>query len=151
MVWTTLAHHIDVERLAECTGARARTERRGVDDGTTALEYEASLLANLENLLERFKSGRYRAPPVRRVYIPKEGATDKTRPIGIPTLEDKILQRAVLMILEPMYEQSFLECSHGFRHGRGAHRALEALWKGLMEIGGGWVIDLDIQKLGRQR
>jgi len=144
MVWTTLAHHIDVEWLAE---AYRRTRKDGAPgvDGMTALEYEASLLANLENLLERFKSGRYRAPPVRRVYIPKEGATDKTRPIGIPTLEDKILQRAVLMILEPMYEQSFLECSHGFRPGRGAHRALEALWKGLMEIGGGWVIDLDIQ------
>ena len=63
----------------------------------------------------------------------------------VPTLEDKILQRAVLMALEPVYEQDFLDCSYGFRPGRSAHQALEALWRGLMHIGGGWVIDLDIQ------
>ena len=67
--------------------------------------------------------------------------TSKTRPIGIPTLEDKILQRAVLMVLEPVYEQDFLECSYGFRPGPGAHHALQALWQGPMEFGGGWVID----------
>jgi retron-type reverse transcriptase len=144
MVWTTLAHHIDVEWLGE---AYRRTRKDGAVgvDGVTAQEYEAALLANLEDLLERFRTGRYRAPPVRRVHIGKDGAPGKTRPIGIPTLEDKILQRAVLMVLEPMYEQDFLDCSHGFRPGRGAHRALEPLWKGLMDIGGGWVIDLDIQ------
>ncbi|MEA1052290.1 reverse transcriptase domain-containing protein [Lamprobacter modestohalophilus] len=98
----------------------------------------------LSDLLERFKSGRYRAPPVRRVHIPKDG-TKKTCPIGITTLEDKVLQRAVLMVLEPVYEQDFLDCSYGFRPGRNAHQALDALWKGLMDIGGGWVIDLDIQ------
>jgi group II intron reverse transcriptase/maturase len=79
------------------------------------------------------------------VHIPKEGAPKKTRPIGIPTLEDKVLQRAVLMVLEPVYEQDFLPCSYGFRPGRSAHQALDALWQGLMEIEGGWVIDLDIQ------
>jgi group II intron reverse transcriptase/maturase len=103
------------------------------------------LEANLTSLLERFKSGRYRAPAVRRVHIPKPGKAKKTRPIGIPTLEDKVLQRAVLMVLEPVYEQDFLDCSYGFRPGRSAHQALDALWRGLMGMGGGWIIDLDIQ------
>ena len=112
--------------------------------GVTAVQYEAELEANLSSLLERFKSGRYRAPAVRRVHIPKPG-TKKTRPIGIPTLEDKVLQRAVLMVLEPVYEQDFLDCSYGFRPGRSAHQALEVLWGGLMRMGGGWIIDLDIE------
>jgi group II intron reverse transcriptase/maturase len=139
-----LAHHIDVVWLHE---AYRRTRKDGAVgvDGVTAAQYEADLDANLASLLERFKTGRYRAPALRRVHIPKEGAGDKTRPIGIPTLEDKVLQRAVLMVLGPVYEQDFLDCSHGFRAGRSAHQALEALWKQLMDIGGGWVIDLDIQ------
>lgn len=139
----TLAHHIDLMWLEE---AYRRTRKDGAVgvDGITAEAYEVHRHANLSDLLERFKSGRYRAPPVRRVHIPKNG-TKKTRPIGIPTLEDKILQRAVLMVLEPVYEQDFLDGSYGFRPGRSAHQALEALWKGLMAIGGGWVIDLDIQ------
>ena len=82
---------------------------------------------------------------MRRVHIPKPGKAKKTRPIGIPTLEDKVLQRAVLMVLEPVYEQDFLDCSYGFRPGRSAHQALDALWRGLMKMGGGWIIDLDIQ------
>ena len=87
---------------------------------------------------------------MRRVHLEKPG-TSKTRPIGIPTLEDKILQRAVLMVLEPVYEQDFLECSYGFRPGRGAHQALQSLWEGLMEFGGGWVIDLGHRRLLRKR
>ncbi len=144
MVWTTLAHHMDLEWLHE---AYRRTRKDGAVgvDGVTAREYEAGLEANLRGLLEQFKTGTYRAPAVRRVHIPKDGASAKTRPIGIPTLEDKILQRAVLMVLEPIYEQDFMDCSYGFRPGRGAHQALEALWRELMGIGGGWIIDLDIQ------
>jgi len=68
------------------------------------------------------------------------------RPIGVPTFEDKVLQRAVVMVLEPLYEQEFLDCSYGFRPGRSAHDALDALWKQTMDVGGGWVIDLDIRK-----
>lgn len=141
---TTLAHHIDVDWLREAYRRTRKGAAAGID-GVTARQYEADLEANLESLLERFKSGRYRAPAVRRVHLPKQGAGNRTRPIGIPTLEDKILQRAVTMVLEPIYEQDFLDCSYGFRPGRSAHQALEALWHGLMEIRGGWVIDLDIQ------
>jgi RNA-directed DNA polymerase len=144
LAWTTLAHHIDLPWLHEAYRRTRKDAAVGVD-GVTAQEYEAALEANLAGLLERFKTGSYRAPAVRRVHIPKEGANTKTRPIGIPTLEDKILQRAVLMVLEPVYEQDFMDCSYGFRPGRGAHQALEALWKELMDIGGGWIIDLDIQ------
>ena len=141
---TTLAHPIDAVWLRE---AYRRTRKDGAVgvDGVTAAQYEADLEANLSSLLERFKSGRYRAPAVRRVHVPKEGTPKKTRPLGIPTLEDKVLQRAVLMVLEPVYEQDFLDCSYGFRPGRSAHQALDALWRGLMQIGGGWIIDLDIQ------
>ena len=144
MALTTLAHHIDTMWLAE---AYRRTRKDGAVgvDGVTAKQYEERLTENLDDLLSRFKSGRYRAPPVRRVHIPK-GGRGETRPIGIPTLEDKVLQRAVLMVLEPIYEQDFLPCSYGFRPGRSAHQALDALWKGLMEMGGGWVIDLDIRR-----
>lgn len=139
---TTLAHHIDLEWLRE---AYRRTRRNGAVgvDGQTAREYEANLDENLRDLLERFKSGRYFAPPVRRVHIPK-GDGSKTRPIGIPTFEDKVLQRAVAMVLEAVYEQDFLDCSYGFRPGRSAHKALQALWNGLMRTGGGWVLDLDV-------
>ena len=108
-VLTTLAHHIDLMWLEE---AYRRTRKDGAVgvDGVTAHEYEEQLQVNLTDLLDRFKSGRYRAPPVQRVHIPKEG-TKETRPIGIPTLEDKGWQRAVLMVLEPIYEQDFLPCS----------------------------------------
>ena len=124
-----------------------RTRKRSAAgvDGVTAAQYETALEANLTSLLERFQSGRSRAPAVRRVHIPKAGVGKQTRPIGIPTLEDTVLQRAGVMALEPMYEQDFLDCSYGFRPGRGAHQALERLWRGLMDIGGGWVVDLDIQ------
>jgi group II intron reverse transcriptase/maturase len=143
LVLTTLAHHIDLELLRE---AYRRTRKDGAPgvDGRTAADYEANLEENLGNLLEAFKSGTYRAPPVRRVHIPK-GDGSKTRPIGIPTFEDKLLQRAVHMVLEAVYEPEFLDCSYGFRPGRSAHQALGALRQRLMEVGGGWVLEADIQ------
>ena len=144
MAFTTLAHHMDLDWLRE---AYRRTRKDGAVgvDGQTACEYEADLESNLRSLLERAKSGTYRAPPVRRVHIPK-GDGLQTRPIGIPTFEDKVLQRAVAMILEAVYEQDFLDCSYGFRPGRSAHQALEALWKQTMRMGGGWVLEIDIRK-----
>lgn len=141
LVMTTLAHHIDTDFLRE---AHRRTRKDGAVgiDGTTASEYAADLEGNLGDLLSRFKSGRYRAPAVRRVNIPK--GVGKTRPIGIPTFEDKVLQRAVTMMLEAVYEQDFMDCSYGFRPGRSAHQALEAVRNGLRLMRGGWVLEVDI-------
>jgi group II intron reverse transcriptase/maturase len=140
---TTLAHRIDWAWMYEAYRLTRKDGAAGID-GMTAAEYEENLRGNLEDLLNRFKSGRYKAPPVRRVHIPK-GDGSKTRPIGIPTLEDKVLQRAVAMVLEAVYEQDFLDCSYGFRPGRSPHQAINALWKGLMDLGGGWVLDVDVQ------
>ncbi len=127
---------------AEAYKGVRKTGAAGVDE-VTAEEYEKDLEENLRSLLERFKSGRYYAPPVKRVYIPK--GDGKMRPIGIPALEDKILQRAVVMVLQPLYEVDFLEVSYGFRPGRSVHEALEALWKAAMDMGGCWVLEVDIK------
>ena len=140
---TTLAHHIDIEFLREAYRRTRKDGAAGVD-GETAATYAKSLDENLRSLLDRLKSGTYRAPPVRRVHIPK-GDGSKTRPIGIPTFEDKVLQRTVTMVLEAIYEQEFLDCSYGFRPARSAHHALQALWHGLMKMHGGWVLEIDIE------
>jgi group II intron reverse transcriptase/maturase len=140
---TALAHHIDIELLRT---AYQRTRKDGAVgvDGETASSYAENLDERLRSLLDRFKSGTYFAPPVRRVHIPKGDGT-RTRPIGIPTFEDKVLQRAVAMVLEAVYEQEFLDCSYGFRPARSAHDALHALWEGLMKMHGGWALELDIE------
>jgi len=138
----TLAHHIDVAFLFRAYALTRKDGATGVD-GQTAEVYSENLQANLEDLLNHFKSGSYRAPPVRRTYIPKD--KDKLRPIGIPTFEDKVLQRAVAMILSAVYEEDFLPCSYGFRPGRSAHQALQVLWDKTMDMHGGWVIELDIE------
>jgi group II intron reverse transcriptase/maturase len=140
----SLAHHIDLRWLYEAYLRVRKTGATGVD-GQTAADYSAHLGDNLRSLLERAKSGTYRAPPVRRAYIPK-GTGDETRPIGIPTFEDKILQRAVVMVLEAVYEQDFRDCSYGFRPGRSAHQALATLWQQTMKTGGGWMVEVDIRK-----
>jgi group II intron reverse transcriptase/maturase len=140
---TTLAHHIDVELLRAAFQATRKGGAPGVD-GRTAAEYAEGLEGNLQSLLDRFKSGRYQAPPVRRAWISKVDGKSP-RPIGIPTFEDKVLQRAVTMVLEAVYEQDFLDCSYGFRPGRSAHQALEALWRGTMAVGGGWVLEVDVR------
>jgi RNA-directed DNA polymerase len=109
------------------------TRKDGVPgiDGLTAKDYDAKLEANLRDLLGRIKSGRYQAPPVRRAFIPKADGTQ--RPLGIPTFEDKVAQRAIAMALEAVYEQDFLACSFGFRPGRSAHQALQSLRNACME------------------
>ena len=113
MVFTSLAHYVDMHVLRAAYAATRKDGAVGLD-GQTAADYAVHLEANLQSLRDRFKSGRYVAPPVRRVHIPKgDGRT--TRPIGIPTFEDKVLQRAVVMVLESVYEQDFRDCSFGFR------------------------------------
>jgi retron-type reverse transcriptase len=144
MAFTTLAHHIDIDWLRE---AYRRTRKDGATgvDRQTAAQYVASLEDNLRSLLDRAKSGTYRAPPVRRVHIPK-GSGAETRPIGIPTFEDKVLQRAVAMVLEAVYEQDFLNCSYGFRPRRSAHDALQALQNQAFRTAGGWDLEIDVRK-----
>jgi group II intron reverse transcriptase/maturase len=141
---TTLAHHMDLEWLRE---AHRRTRKDGAVgvDGETSEAYAAHLEENLRSLLERAKSGTYRAPPVRRVHIPK-GDGEQSRPIGIPTFEDKVLQRAVHMVLEAVYEQDFLDCSYGFRPGRSAHQMLADLQHQTVRMAGGWILEVDIKK-----
>jgi group II intron reverse transcriptase/maturase len=143
--FTSLAYFIDLEWLYI---AYQRTRKDGAVgvDGQTAADYAGRLWDNLQALLERAKSGTYQAPPVRRVHIPKGTTPGETRPIGIPTLEDKILQRAVVMVLEAVYEQDFRDCSYGFRPGRSAHQALDSLWQQTMGTGGGWMVEVDIRK-----
>lgn len=140
-----LSHHMDLEWFEEAFRRTRKDGAVGVD-GQTAREYDRNLQENLQRLIDRAKSGTYRAPPVRRVYIPKGDGRREQRPIGIPTFEDKVLQRAVVMALEPVYEQDFLDCSFGFRPGRSQHQALQALRAGLMEMDGGYVIDLDVRR-----
>ena len=140
----TLAHHIDVNWLRE---AYRRTRKDGAPgvDGVSAEQYAEQLEENLRSLLDRAKSGRYRAPPVRRVHIPKGDGTE-TRPIGIPTFEDKVLQRAVAMVIGEVYEQEFHDFSFGFRPGRSAHQALQTLRTAAWRMKGGWLVEVDIKK-----
>lgn len=142
--FTSLAYYVDLEWLREAYRRTRKDAAAGVDE-VTAEEYEEDLDGNLQSLLDRFKSGRYYAPPVKRVYIPKGDGDGAMRPIGIPALEDKVLQRAVVMVLTPLYEQDFLDCSYGFRPGRSVHQALEAQWKQIMSRGGCWVLEVDIK------
>jgi RNA-directed DNA polymerase len=144
MAFTSLSHHIDIDWLREAHRLTRKDGAPGID-GQTAADYQANLEENLRSLLDRAKSGDgYRAPPVRRAHIPKDNW--ETRPIGIPTFEDKVLQRAVAMVLESVYEQDFMDCSYGFRPGRSAHQALAVFRKQAMEMGGGWVVEVDIRK-----
>ena len=141
--FVSLAHHIDLDWLY---AAYRRTRKSGAVgvDGEDAAAFAEHLDDRLRALLEEAKSGQYRAPPVRRVHIPK-GDGRQTRPIGIPTFADKVLQRAVAMALEAVYEQDFHPDSYGFRPGRSAHQMLATLHDRLSGMGGGWVLELDIR------
>jgi group II intron reverse transcriptase/maturase len=122
--FTSLAHLLTPEFLLETWRQLNRKGASGID-GETIEEFETNLEARIEDLCQRLRAGQYRAPPVRRVDIPKgEG---KTRPLGIPTVEDRLLQRAVARILMAIYDQDFLGCSYGYRPGRNPHQALKAL------------------------
>ena len=139
----SLNHVIDFEWMREAYLQTRKDGATGID-GVTAPDYETNLEANLRDLLERIMSGRYQAPPVRRTYIPK--ADGSQRPLGIPTFEDKVAQRAIAMVLEAVYEQDFLPCSYGFRPGRSAHQALRQLSGVITLRRQHWVLDVDVRK-----
>ena len=139
--FTALLHHVDLDRLWAAYVAINPKAAPGADQVTWDA-YGQDLRENLEDLLRRVHSGAYRASPSRRVYIPKPDG--RQRPLGIATLEDKILQRAVAEVLNAVYEEDFLGFSYGFRPGRGPHNALDALAVGITERKVNWILDADV-------
>jgi len=144
MVFTTLAHRMDVDFLRE---AYRRLNKKGAPglNKVTAAYYAESLEENLEELHQRLRSGSYRAPPIKRVWIEKENG--KLRPLGIPEFEDKIVQRAVEMLLSSIYEEKFYDFSHGFRKGRSQHKALHELREQCYKQNINWMLIADITGL----
>jgi RNA-directed DNA polymerase len=140
--FTSLLHHITVEVLRDGFLALKRDAAPGVDD-VTWRQYGEQLGERLPELHERVQGGRYRAMPSKRIWIPK--ADGRKRPIGIAVLEDKIVQQAVVMVLNQIYEEDFLGFSYGFRPGRHPHRALDAVWVGITQRKISWVLDADIR------
>src|SRR5665811_826390 len=140
--FTALLHHVDLARLRAAYRAIRPQAAPGVD-GVTWVEYGQDLEANLRDLHARVQAGRYRAKPSRRVHIPK--ADGRLRPLGIASLEDKIVQRAVVEVLNAVYEVDFRGFSYGFRSGRGPHDALDALAVGIGRKKVNWVLDADIR------
>jgi RNA-directed DNA polymerase len=141
MVFTTLAHLMDVELLRE---AYKRTNKQGSPgvDGVTAKEYAENLEENLAELHERLRKKEYKAPPVKRTYLEKEDGSK--RPIGKPAFEDKIVQRAVAMLVGAVYEQDFYDCSYGFRPGRSPHNALREVRDKCVLENINWIVDADV-------
>ena len=142
--FTALLHHVDVDRLRAAYWALSPKAAPGVD-GVTWRDYGLDLEDNLRDLHARVHRGRYRAKPSRRVYIPKPDG--RLRPLGVAALEDKILQRAVVEVLNAIYEQDFLGFSYGFRPGRSPHDALDALAAGIVRKKVNWVLDADFRDL----
>src|ERR1700687_6447995 len=141
--FTALLHHIyNLETLRMAYFSLKKEAALGVD-GETWRHYGEQLEVNLQELAERLKRGAYRAKPVRRVYIPK--ADGRQRPLGVTALEDKIVQRAAVEVLNAIYETAFLGFSYGVRPGRSPHRALDALYTGLTTRRVNWVLDVDIR------
>ena len=140
-VFTALAHHIEVDFLREAYYRTSKRSAPGVD-GVTAQQYAENLDDNLSHLQERLRAGRYKAPPVKRAWREKDDGS--LRPIGMPAFEDKIVQRAVTMLLEAIYERDFYPFSYGFRPRRNAHQALFVLRERAMKMSGAWIVDADI-------
>jgi len=141
--FTALLHHIyNLETLRRAYFSLKKEAASGVD-GETWRHYGETLEDNLQDLAHRLKRGAYRAKPVRRVYIDKSDG--RRRPLGVPVLEDKIVQRATVEVLNAIYETDFLGFSYGFRPGRSQHQALDALYTGLLTSKVNWVLDLDIR------
>ena len=140
--FTSLLHHINVDTLRTAFYALQRKAAPGVD-GMTWQDYEADIDPRLEDLHERVHRGDYKPQPSRRTFIPK--ADGKQRPLAIAALEDKIVQRATVMVLNAIYEEDFLGFSYGFRPGRGPHDALDALSVAITDRKVNWILDADIQ------
>jgi RNA-directed DNA polymerase len=143
MAFTSLNHYLDAEWLRYAYECTRKDGAVGVD-GQTGQDYAANLEQNLQGLMDRLKSGRYRALPVRRHYIDKSDGGK--RALGIPSFEEKVAQRAIAMLLEPIYEQDFRDCSFGFRPARNAHQALQVIRRGIMERRARWVVEVDVRK-----
>jgi RNA-directed DNA polymerase len=138
----SIAHLITVEKLCEAFRRLRKDASAGID-GVTYEQYEANAEENIRQLHQRLREGKYQAQPLRRVYIPKEDG--KQRPISIPALEDKIVQKLVVDLLNAIYEQDFLDCSLGFRPGRGQHQALDEVGRVICRRPTGWVLEIDIR------
>src|SRR6266705_1735866 len=140
--FSSIAHLITGEKLYEAFRGLRKDASAGID-GVTYQEYETNAEENIRQLHQRLKEGKYRAQPLRRVYIPKED--EKQRPISIPALEDKLGQKAVVDLLNAIYEQDFLDCSYGFRPGRGQRQALDEVGRVICRRPTGWVLEIDIR------
>src|SRR5215467_12518293 len=138
----SIAHLITVGALYEAFRSLRKDASAGID-GVTYEQYEAHAEENIRQLHQRLREGKYRAQPLRRVYIPKEDG--KQRPISIPALEDKIVQKTVVDLLSAIYEQDFLDCSYGFRPGRGQHQALDEIGRVICTRPIAWVLEIDIR------
>ncbi len=143
MVFTSLAHRIDLSLLSKAFSEIKRNDSTGVDE-VTARKYAGNLDENLYNLHQRLLRGQYVATPVKRVWIEKEGG--KKRPIGIPVLEDKIVQKAVCIILDPIFDVNFHSFSHGFRKEYGQQTALKELRKQCIDLNINWIVDADVSE-----
>ena len=141
--FTALIHHINQETLIECHQMVSGSKASGVDQ-VTKQAYGENLEANIADLIGRMKRQAYKPQPVRRVYIPKEGS-NKMRPLGIPSYEDKLVQKGLARILNTIYEQDFLDCSFGFRPGRGCHDALKVLNHIIERKKVNYIVDADIR------
>src|SRR6266853_935640 len=136
----SIAHMITFGALYAAFRGLRKKASAGVD-GVTYEEYERDVAGNIQTLHERLKNGKYQAQPLRRVYIPKENG--KQRPISIPALEDKIVQKAMVEILNAIYEQNFLDCSYGFRPGRGQRQALDEVRRVICTRPTEWEVEID--------
>lgn len=142
--FTSLIHHIDETNLAECYRALKRNKASGID-GETVEAYGENLSEKLIELVRSLKAKRYQPKPVRRVFIPKPGKAEK-RPLGIPSVEDKLIQLMLKKILEGIYEANFMDYSYGFRPGRSCHDAIKALDQAVMTKRVNYIVEVDIRK-----
>ena len=138
----SIAHLITAEKMYEAFRSLRKEASAGID-GVTYEQYETNAEENIQQLHQRLKKGKYQVQPLRRVYIPKEDG--KQRPISIPALEDKLVQKVVVDLLNAIYEQDFLDCSYGFRPGRGQHQALDEVGRVICTRPTGWVLEIDIR------